>query len=123
VALHLLVTLLVYFLARRLTDDWLIGVLAAAVVGSFLCYLRRGRPWLAASLALYAVALLTKENAGVPAAAVVLRIAAGAGDTPLRTAEGGSASTGAAFSITLLFLGIRYKAISAWALLLPTCGV
>ncbi len=89
VAMHLLVTLLVYFLARRLTDDWRIGVMAsavfglhpvhiesvawvsainepvtaAAVVGSFLCYLRPGRLWLAASLALFAVALLTKENA------------------------------------------------------------
>jgi len=89
VALHVLVTLLAYFLARRLTDDWLIAFLAAAifglhpvhieavdwvsavnepaaaaaVVGSFLCYLQRGRTWQAASLALYAVALLTKENA------------------------------------------------------------
>ncbi len=33
VALHVLVTLLVYFLARRLTDDWLIALLAAAVFG------------------------------------------------------------------------------------------
>jgi tetratricopeptide (TPR) repeat protein len=143
VALHLLVTLLVYFLARRLTDHWLIGVLAAAVfglhpvhieavdwvsavnepvaaaavVGSFLCYLQRGRPWLAASLALYAVALLTKENAlallpllwcyewlHAPEARFWQR---------LKVAVSSSLPH---LAITLLFLGLRYKVMGYFTL-------
>ncbi|MDP8980366.1 MAG: tetratricopeptide repeat protein [Acidobacteriota bacterium] len=143
VALHLLVTLLVYFLARRLTDDWRIGVLAAAVfglhpvhiesvawvsainepvtaaavVGSFLCHLRPGRLWLAASLALYAVALLTKENA---LALLPLLWCYEWLQAPgkrfwerLKLALGESLPH---LVVTLLFLGIRYKVMGYFSL-------
>jgi Flp pilus assembly protein TadD len=143
VALHVLVTLLVYFLARRLTDDWLIGVLAAAVfglhpvhieavdwvsavnepvaaaavVGSFLCYLRPGRGCLAASLALYTVALLTKETA--LAFLPLLWCYEWLQGSRTRFWERLKTALWAPLphlAITLLFLGIRYKAMGYFTL-------
>ena len=143
VALHLLVTLLVYFLARRLTDDWLIGVLAAAIfglhpvhieavdwvsavnepaaaaalAGSFLCYGRRRRWWTAASLALYAVALLTKETA--LAFLPLLWCYEWLQAPQARFWERLKLALGAPLwhlAITLLFLGIRYKVMGYFSL-------
>lgn len=99
--MHVFVTLLVYWLARRMVRDrltpclaalifglhpvhveavaWVSGVpetmMALLLIGSFLCYLRRGEPhepgsrhrnrWLAGSLILYALSMLAKETSVV----------------------------------------------------------
>jgi hypothetical protein len=147
-SLHLLCTLAVYFLARRLTASdaaagfaslifglhpvhvevvsWISGanesLMALLVLTSFLCFLHadesdRRRLYLAASLALYALAALAKETALIlPLVVFAYRwIAAPAdGESGLRRIRSAFEQSASYLFVTALYFAARVTAIGGF---------